>query len=145
LRARIAGLLLTLYQDGKSLYGDREGDETEVSAESDNMETTNLVMDGVRYHGINEDDIPPAFVKLPVMVVRSGEYFPTEMYAGMMGIGLSSRNSSLADLAEPAPQIGAQSQIQSGPVLDTMTPVASWWIMEKIGLDYKQRRFMSFA
>jgi hypothetical protein len=87
-------------------------------------------MDGVRYHGIDKRDLPPAWVKLPVKVEQAEGDIQTDMFAGLMGIGLSSKDSSPTTVEEQVSQTSLPSQGLDNMVLNTMAPVAAWWIVE---------------
>ena len=90
------------------------------------LEIRRLALDGVRYHGIEKSDVPPAWVKVPVTIEQSGGNVAAEMFAGVMGITLESGNPT-SDL-DPSSKPTAE-----GGDLNTTAPVAAWWITENRG------------
>ena len=48
-----------------------------------------LVLDDVRYYGIEEYNLPPARTKVPVRVEQSPDFVQAEMFAGGMDVCLS--------------------------------------------------------
>ena len=74
-----------------------------------------LELDGVGYHRIEIENVPPGYGSVPVTVVDNGVEFEATMIAGSVAIkGTSS--------GEP---------LKSGqPGLDTMQPVSGWWMFE---------------
>lgn len=76
-----------------------------------------LVLDGIDYHWIQSDDVPPGWGKVPVKVNDNGEEIETEMVAGSVGINCFS--------SRPAPEPGVD------PTVDTMQPQTGWWIYSK--------------
>ncbi|KAK5096093.1 hypothetical protein LTR70_001503 [Exophiala xenobiotica] len=92
-------------EDGKSLYHLPPEGRFEYSED-----------DGVRYHKLDSEVIPPGWCKVPVTVDDNGKTVQTEMVAGSVGILCSSSGREDA----------------SGNIsLDTMQPETGWWIFEK--------------
>ena len=77
-------------------------------------ESKRLSLDGVNYHWIESDDVPPGYMSVPVKVDDNGNKFDAMMVAGSVGIKATS----------------SESLAQGGP-LDTMSPESEWWIFEK--------------
>lgn len=75
-----------------------------------------LSLNGVKYHKIDSDTIPPGWGKVPVKLDDNGEEIEAEMVAGSVGIACS--DSGLQD------ESGAK-------ILDTMQPQSGWWIYAK--------------
>ncbi|KAK5745779.1 hypothetical protein LTR17_001281 [Elasticomyces elasticus] len=78
-----------------------------------------LVIDGVCYPRMKQDDVPSGFCKVPVVINDNGDEFDAEMIAGSIGMSYSSSGEGLED----------------GVVgLDTLQPKTGWWIYEKISI-----------
>ena len=72
-----------------------------------------LTLDGVDYHWVDSDEVPPGYTSVPVMVDDNGHKFEAMMVAGSVGIKASSSKRG-----------------ESGK-LDTMGAESGWWIFEK--------------
>ncbi len=72
-----------------------------------------LSLDGVEYHWVNSDEVPPGFTSVPVKVDDNGHKFEAIMVAGSVGIKAS------------------RSERGGSGMLDTMGAEAGWWIFEK--------------
>ncbi len=94
-------------QDGKSLHaipsrGPSRGDT--------------LRLNGVAYHRVNSQEVPPGYSSVPVTVDDNGEFFDAMMVAGSVGISCTSGGDELAD----------------GIVgLDTVNAETGWWMFER--------------
>jgi hypothetical protein len=71
-----------------------------------------LMLDGVTYHTISEDDVPPGFATLPVDIKQYGQAIEAEMLAGSVGWDWTSSGGEVAN-----PEIGR---------LDTVQPRSGW-------------------
>jgi hypothetical protein len=67
-----------------------------------------LVLDDTPYHRIATGQVPPGFAEVDVKLDDNGTLFDTVMVAGLVGAGVSSSSS--------------------GSELDTLHPVAGWWM-----------------
>ena len=76
-------------------------------------EEKHLTLDGVDYHWIDSDEVPPAYTSVPVKVDDNGHKFEAMMVAGSVGIKASSSKRG-----------------ENGK-LDTMGAESGWWIFEK--------------
>ncbi|MCJ1477257.1 hypothetical protein MMC13_005928 [Lambiella insularis] len=88
--------------DGKSLYESGHGPFKEQ-----------LVLDGIAYHRIDTEDIPPGYASVPVLVANGANELHTLMVAGSVGMQI---NASKSD---------------GGVGLDTVQAKSGWWILEK--------------
>ena len=77
-------------------------------------EEKHLTLDGVDYHRIESDEIPPGYTSVPVKVDDNGDIFMAMMVAGSVGIK------------------GSTSECGGIGKLDTMSAESGWWIFEKI-------------
>lgn len=110
-------------EEGKILYSDRRR-----SWIDENLPP--LKLDGIMYHTISEDDVPPGFCAVPVHIINNGEEIAAETLAGSIGWDWSSSGGEVAVL-QPAP--GSTSEAPSKDhILDTIRPRTGWWIYEKL-------------
>jgi hypothetical protein len=70
------------------------------------------VLDGVQYHRVDTDDVPPGSVSVPVKLNDNGNKYDTIMVAGSVGIKATSSRGMLTGL-------------------DTVQPESGWWMYEK--------------
>ena len=91
-------------RDGKPLY----------AINSPDGET--LRLDGVAYHRVDSNEIPPGYSSAPVTVVDNGVSFDAMMVAGSVGINCTSSGDELA-----GGRVG----------LDTMSAETGWWMFER--------------
>ncbi|KAK5112704.1 hypothetical protein LTR85_011215 [Meristemomyces frigidus] len=75
-----------------------------------------LTLDGITYHRVTADDVPPGFCTVPVTIVDNGAKISAEMLAGSVGMECSS---------------GEQEMVGGEVGLDTMQPWSGWWVYEK--------------
>lgn len=105
-------------QDGKCIY--------KLPSNSDNIknlgqqwyhdsQSQNLRLDGVIYHQVESDEVPPGFSAVPVKVDDNGELFDALMVAGSVGMNCSSSGVELA---------GGKKG------LDTVAAQTGWWMFE---------------
>ena len=74
---------------GKCMYDlGREGDSWMDDEE------VGLLLNGVEYHRVDTDDIPPGYASVPVLVDDNGTEYHTKMIAGSLGIKVSSSIAS---------------------------------------------------
>jgi hypothetical protein len=127
-----------LYDIRKSSTNDPAGNSYGQAGASV-YEARNLVLDGVRYHGLDGSELPPAWTKVPINIEQPGGSVKAEMYAGLMGVGFSAKSagatSASANASHPVGGFAVDftSNNTEEAVLDTMTPVAAWWITEAMG------------
>lgn len=84
---------------------------------------------------------------MPINIEQAEGYVKAEMFAGIMGIGLTSsgtptEGNDCVDGGEDG--LTAHKSSKSG-VLDTMSPATAWWITEAMGPKYeaqKTRRYV---
>ncbi|GAB1207592.1 hypothetical protein APSETT445_006316 [Aspergillus pseudonomiae] len=74
-------------------------------------------LDGVGYHRVDTDSIPSGFNTVPVNVNDNGHEYHTVMVAGLVGIQASTGPS-------------AESPNKEAGSLNTIQPVAGWWMYE---------------
>ena len=100
-------------EDGQCLY--------KVPGSEDFLENEMLPLlklDGVSYHRIDSDEVPPGYSSVPVKVNDNGDEFDAMMVAGSVGINCTSRGDELDE----------------GSVeLDTVSAGTGWWIFESQG------------
>jgi len=120
--------------EGKLLY---RKPQTDIPAWSSDR---GCDLDGTLFHQVDTDKIPDAYVSVPVVVDDNGHEFKTRMVAGLVGIAASSsgekpdttnnhKDSVRSGVAEATfkdvtPVVGDVT------VLDSLQPVAGWWIYE---------------
>ena len=81
-----------------------------------NWVNTTLMIDGQVFHRIDSNDVPPAWVSVPVIVNELGKEFNARMVAGVVGYSLSESGKKLQD---------------GGTGLDTLKPATGWWMYEE--------------
>lgn len=74
-----------------------------------------LVLDGIVYHQIDTDDIPPGCSSVPVLVNDNGTKFNTKMIAGSLGIQVTNSESE-------NPQVDGRG--------DTLQSLSGWMMYE---------------
>ena len=85
-------------EDGRSLYHCPE-----------------LELDGVKYHTVESDEVPPGYSSVPVKVDDNGDLFDSTMVAGSVGINCTSSGD----------------EMDGGLVdLDTVSAETGWWMFE---------------
>ena len=102
-------------QSGKCLYQiPRFGDSPEASS-WEKAKYPILKLDGVSYHRIESDEVPPGYSSVPVKVDDNGNLFDSMMVAGSVGINCTSSGDELDEgLVE----------------LDTVSAETGWWMFE---------------
>ena len=99
------------------MYWDKDGKSTYNPHLLDWMSKDPLLsLDGVQYHQVGSDNVPPGYCTVPVLIDDNGHEIPAEMLAG--SIGWNCTSSGLET-----------SSGKRGP--DTMQPRSGWWIYEK--------------
>lgn len=78
-------------------------------------ETPLLTLDGITFHIVDSDAMPPGWVSVPVKVDDNGNVFMTRMIAGAVAAGYESSGLKTEDG-------------EVGP--DTLRPVVGWWMFE---------------
>ncbi|CAF9922508.1 MAG: hypothetical protein ALECFALPRED_002108 [Alectoria fallacina] len=102
-------------QDGKTLYTlPQYGDSLEETS-WEKARYPLLILDGVSYHRIESDEVPPGYSSVPVKVDDNGDEFDATMVAGSVGINCTSSGDELdGGLVE----------------LDTVSAETGWWMFE---------------
>lgn len=99
-------------------------------------------LDGKSYHRVDIDDIPNAYVSVPVVVENNGLVLKTKMVAGLVGIAASSSGEVL-DISDShqgwvtninpfsKPEYADVTPVMGNTTgLDSLQPVAGWWMYE---------------
>ncbi|OQV19793.1 hypothetical protein BV898_06065 [Hypsibius exemplaris] len=81
-----------------------------------------LVLDGVRYHKVDAEDLAPGYAEAKVVLNDNGQIIRTVMVAGVVGIEVL--DSGL--VGSPVGHTGKR---------DTLQPVVGWWMYEERGLN----------
>ncbi|KAI9927222.1 hypothetical protein MW887_003608 [Aspergillus wentii] len=92
-------------EDGKCLYPHTFG-----------WDEAGCLLDGVKYHKVNIDEIPVGYSSVPVKVDEFGVIHEAMMVAGMVGIRASSSGEVIQKSGKAA--------------LDSIQPVCGWWMCE---------------
>ncbi|VDC04764.1 unnamed protein product [Peniophora sp. CBMAI 1063] len=79
-----------------------------------------LQLDGMTYHQLLSDTIPPSIVEVDVKVIDGNGIFPSVMVAGIVGASVLDSGSTEVSLTG---------------VKDTIAPAAGWWLYTKKGAD----------
>ena len=102
------------YDSDSDLDGPRPAGIGRVTAGGNAWEEEkHLTLDGVDYHWVDSDSVPPGYTSVPVKVDDNGHKFEAMMVAGSVGIKASKSNRRGMD------------------ELDTMAAETGWWIFEK--------------
>jgi hypothetical protein len=75
-----------------------------------------LTLDGIPYHRIDSQDVPPGYLEVDVLLDDNGDEFKTMMVAGQVGMRICSS--------------GDKRLLPDGQC-DTVQPIAGWWIFTK--------------
>ncbi|OXV06808.1 hypothetical protein Egran_05426, partial [Elaphomyces granulatus] len=81
------------------------------------------VLDGVRYHRVDTNNVPPGFASVPVKLDDNGDEYDTVMVAGSVGIRATSSGELLTPSKFDNPGITIE--------LDTLQSESGWWMYEK--------------
>lgn len=90
-----------------------------------------LVLDGVRYHRVELDDIPIGFVATPLKIEDpSGTLYNARILAGSIGMRVTSSGGKIAEFqpnlwGHKPPEMRKNSD---GGVLDTVQPESGWFV-----------------
>ncbi|KAM0798439.1 hypothetical protein BDR22DRAFT_373388 [Usnea florida] len=102
-------------EDGQSLYG---SPRRSVSPDEKAWETACrpvLKLDGMFYHRVESDEVPPGYSSVPVKVDDNEDVFDSTMVAGSVGINCSSSGD----------------EVDGGLAgLDTVSADTGWWMFE---------------
>jgi hypothetical protein len=90
--------------------------ESEYRSRHRNTEDTTLRIDNQTFHKVDSNDLPSAWVSVPVVVNEFGTEFKARMVAGCIGYSV---------------QQSGQEQEKGGLGLDTVTPEIGWWMFEE--------------
>ena len=74
-----------------------------------------LILDGVQYHRVEDDKVPPGYVTVEVHVDDNGDEFEALLIAGSVGVRTSSSGNKAIDGVS---------------VLDTLQAESGWWMIE---------------
>jgi len=80
-------------------------------------------LDGVRYHRVDTNDVPPGFASVPVKLDDNGDEYDAVMVAGSVGIKATSSGELLTPATFDNPSITIE--------LDTLQSESGWWMYEK--------------
>ncbi|KAL8926536.1 MAG: hypothetical protein Q9208_002863 [Pyrenodesmia sp. 3 TL-2023] len=111
----------------------------QLSSSDDNRPLSGgLVLDGVRYHSIQSDAVPPGSASVPVKLVDfalDGKSFQTSLIAGSVGIQYTASRDSDGRIDGDGSFVGADcdgrypgSRVLVGHGLDSVQPVLGWWM-----------------
>ena len=101
---------------GKSMYNvPNYGDDLEKVA-WEKAHYPLLHLDGVSYHRVESDEVPPGYSSVPVKVDDNSDKFDAMMVAGSVGINCTSSGSKIGEGEED---------------LDTVSAETGWWMFER--------------
>ena len=75
-----------------------------------------LILDGIRYHKVETDDVPPGWTTVPVKMDDNGYKFDATMVAGSIGIRCASSK-----------EVGEEGMVEA----DSMSPQTGWFMFER--------------
>ena len=75
-----------------------------------------LHLDGVSYHRVESDEVPPGYSSVSVKVDDNSDEFDAMMVAGSVGINCTSSGSKIGEGEED---------------LDTVSAETGWWMFER--------------
>ena len=102
-------------EDGQCLYKVPGSEDFLENTESEKRMLPLLKLDGVSYHRIDSDEVPPGYSSVPVKVDDNGDEFDAMMVAGSVGINCTSKGDELDE----------------GSVeFDTVSAGTGWWMFE---------------
>ncbi|KAI1378088.1 hypothetical protein F4677DRAFT_414398 [Hypoxylon crocopeplum] len=124
--------------EGECLYRPPKGP---IETDSFGARNPGCDLDGTLFHRVDTEDIPDAFVSVPVTVDDNGTIYHTRMVAGSVGIEVSSSGETLEEMPprkrqrllshQPLTTSAAQELSRTtGP--DSLKPVSGWWMYELI-------------
>ncbi|KAL8923614.1 MAG: hypothetical protein Q9208_004561 [Pyrenodesmia sp. 3 TL-2023] len=99
-------------KDGKSMYRPHHSPDRVADDHETWYKSRALKLDGMVYHWIESDDVPPGYSSVPVKVDDNGDEFQATMIAGSVATRYSSSQGD-------------------GDNLDTIQPESGWWMFEK--------------
>jgi hypothetical protein len=107
-------------ENGKSLRPDATKGKNSVASGFWRRHLTSdaaaLTLDGEEFHKVDSNDLPPAWVTVPITVDEFGIEFKARMVAGCVGYSVQQSGQKL----------------ESGGVgLDTISPEVGWWMFEE--------------
>jgi hypothetical protein len=74
-----------------------------------------LEIDGQHFHRINSQDLPPAWISVPLAIFDHGVEFKARMLAGCVGYSVHEDGGELEE---------------GGKGMDTLIPEVGWWMYE---------------
>ncbi|KAN0077606.1 protein of unknown function (DUF4419) domain containing protein [Elaphomyces granulatus] len=104
-------------------FWDWEGRSLFTSGQGNNTNAQWTVLDGVRYHRVDTNDVPPGFASVPVKLDDNGDEYDTVMVAGSVGFKATSSGELLTPSTFDNPSITIE--------LDTLQSESGWWMYEK--------------
>lgn len=99
-------------KDGKSMYRPHHSPDRIADNDETWYRLRALKLDGMVYHSITSDNVPPGYASVPVKVNDNGTEFQATMIAGSVATRYISSEGS-------------------GPDFDTIQPESGWWMFEK--------------
>ena len=102
-------------EDGQSLYEHPRWSDSPEETGWEKAHYPLLELDGVTYHRVESDEVPPGYSSVPVKVDDNGDVFDSTMVAGSVGINCTSSGDEMdGGLVE----------------LDTVRAETGWWMFE---------------
>ena len=102
-------------ENGKSLCKSPRRSESLEDTDWEKAHSPVLELDGVTYHRVESNDVPPGYSSVPVKVDDHGDVFDSTMIAGSVGMNCSSSGD----------------EVDGGLTgLDTVSAETGWWIFE---------------
>ncbi|TAQ87772.1 hypothetical protein B7494_g3927 [Chlorociboria aeruginascens] len=121
-------------KNGRSMYGMDEPMER-IMTVFEGPETPRLYLDGIPYHRVDSDQIPPGYSAVPATVNDSGDVYECLMVAGSVGIRVTTSGERLDEEdpnTPPAGRLEIMRQAGAGVTgQDSVQPESGWWIFEK--------------
>lgn len=129
-------------EEGNCLY--KNGAIPPVTLEEFAGRRAGCELDGVYFHRVDTDDIPPGYASVPVTVNDNGRIYHTELTAGSVGMQATSSGGMLdgdcshddpnsytmGEEGEMVPYVYVPAEPTEEPGLDTIQPVSGWWMYE---------------
>ena len=107
-------------EDGQSLYKCLTWSDSQERTGWEKARHPVLELDGVTYHRVESDEVPPGYSSVPVKVDDNGDVIDSTMVAGSVGINCTSSGDEMdGGLVE----------------LDTVSAETGWWMFESKDAD----------
>lgn len=99
-------------------------------------------LDGTVFHKVDIEDVPAAYVSVPVLLIDNGNRIKTEMIAGSVGIAASSSKGKLNNdtsfigwvarwFAKLASKV-VKPEASNAVGLDSIQPISGWWMYKLV-------------